>query len=187
MHYDALYRQPALFGEPYPELIRFFREDPSRGTLLDVGCGQGRNAIALARMGYVVTGIDLSAVGVAQMTEVARREGLSITGLVTDLYAFDGYGSFDVLLLDSLFHFARRDRAREAAFLQRLLRESRAGCRIVCCLQDTGHKVDTLERVMADAGRPFARLADLAFRYTFEHVSTGHRSETPYRLIAVRT
>ena len=43
--YDKHNRNENLFGEPYPELIKFFSNYPKRGKLLDLGCGQGRNAI----------------------------------------------------------------------------------------------------------------------------------------------
>ena len=48
--YDKQYQTENLFGEPYSE----------RGRLLDLGCGQGRNAIPLAQLGYEVTGMDIS-------------------------------------------------------------------------------------------------------------------------------
>ncbi len=72
--YDKHYQTENLFGEPYPELIDFFTAYPERGKLLDLGYGQGRNAIPLARMGYEVTGIDISRVGIEQMNKVVRAE-----------------------------------------------------------------------------------------------------------------
>ncbi len=63
MAYDNYYLTKDLFGEPYPELMDFFKNFPDRGKLLDLGCGQGRNAIPLVQLGYEVTGIDNSKVG----------------------------------------------------------------------------------------------------------------------------
>jgi 2-polyprenyl-3-methyl-5-hydroxy-6-metoxy-1,4-benzoquinol methylase len=40
-----------------------------RARILDVGCGTGRHAIELARHGYSVTGIDLSASQLARARE----------------------------------------------------------------------------------------------------------------------
>lgn len=89
--YDKYYEEEGLFGEPYPELIDFLKTYPEKGSVLDIGCGQGRNAIALAKIGYDVTGIDTSKVGIAQMLKVAASEGLSIEGIVTDIYTFNEY------------------------------------------------------------------------------------------------
>ena len=72
--YDKYYQTENLFGEPYPELIEFFAEYPYKGKLLDLGCGQGRDAIALARLGYSVTGIDNSKVGIQQMNQIGQVE-----------------------------------------------------------------------------------------------------------------
>src|SRR5262249_13648465 len=49
------------------------------GTALDVGMGQGRNALYLAKQGWEVTGVDISAVALAQAQEEARRQGVKLT------------------------------------------------------------------------------------------------------------
>ena len=84
--YDKYYQTESLFGEPYPELLDFFSSYPKRGKLLDLGCGQGRDAIPLARMGFEVTAIDSSSVGIAQMKQIAQNEHLPLTSIVQDVY-----------------------------------------------------------------------------------------------------
>jgi len=46
--------------------------------ILDVGCGTGRHAVELARRGYRVTGIDLSADQIAKAREKARAAGAEV-------------------------------------------------------------------------------------------------------------
>ncbi len=43
-------------------------------TLLDIGCGEGRNAVYFAHRGYGVTAFDLSAAGVARQNALPRRQ-----------------------------------------------------------------------------------------------------------------
>ena len=43
---------------------------------LDLGCEPGRNAIWLARRGWGVTGVDVSAVALAQAADRAREAGV---------------------------------------------------------------------------------------------------------------
>lgn len=74
--YDKHYREPNYFGDPYPKLLTFFGEYEPKGNVLDLGSGQGRDSIALARMGYTVTGVDISKVGVSQMMSIAQKEEL---------------------------------------------------------------------------------------------------------------
>jgi SAM-dependent methyltransferase len=51
--------------------------DPSpTARLLDVGCGRGRHARALARRGYRVTGVDLSEDAIAEARSAAAEKGL---------------------------------------------------------------------------------------------------------------
>ena len=87
--------------------------------MLDLGCGQGRDSIALARMGYQVIGVDVSSVGVSQMLAVSSREGLDIQGIVGDMYEYP-IDDVDIVLLDSMFHFYKKDREKETAFLHRV-------------------------------------------------------------------
>ena len=49
-----------------------------RVRILDVGCGTGRHAIELARRGYQVTGIDLSANQLAHAREKALAAGVQV-------------------------------------------------------------------------------------------------------------
>jgi 2-polyprenyl-3-methyl-5-hydroxy-6-metoxy-1,4-benzoquinol methylase len=103
--YDKHYQESEYFGDPYPELVTFFAEYEPKGKVLDLGCGQGRNSIALARMGYDVMGVDISKVGVSQMMSLATREGLNIKGIVADMYSYDIDEMVDIVILDSMLHF----------------------------------------------------------------------------------
>lgn len=47
-------------------------------SILDVGCGTGRHAVELARRGYAVTGVDISAGMLAQAAKRAREAGVAV-------------------------------------------------------------------------------------------------------------
>ena len=51
---------------------------PAGVRILDVGCGLGREAFALADLGYDVVGIDISAEVIAQVKELSAQKGYSI-------------------------------------------------------------------------------------------------------------
>jgi SAM-dependent methyltransferase len=58
------------------------------GLALDVACGAGRNAIHLARLGYIVIAIDISWEGLQRLAERARAEKLRIHIVHADLECF---------------------------------------------------------------------------------------------------
>lgn len=180
--YDKYYQTEDFFGEPYPELIGFFSKYPKKGKLLDLGCGQGRDAIALARLGYSVTGIDNSKVGIDQMNRIGKVENLNLIGQVGDIYAFDQFDRFDSILLDSMFHFVKKDKKKELGLIKRIVSQLRKGSLLVICIQDTGNKVQILNQAI-DLEKKVKRLADKKFKYTFEEEESGHTSKTDYRML----
>jgi SAM-dependent methyltransferase len=72
---------------------------PEQGAALDVGCGAGSTALALAaqRPGLAITGLDLS----PALVEVARRRGAGIGNLRFDVGDAQGLGARGVDLLFS--------------------------------------------------------------------------------------
>lgn len=111
--YDEHYRDdPAACGDPFEELAAFC-DDAAVGSVLDLGCGQGRDALMFARAGHRVVGVDVSSVGIRQMREVAEAEGLDVEGFVADICAYEPDERFDVVILDRVLHMlAADDRVR---------------------------------------------------------------------------
>ena len=66
--YEVMNDWPARLSFELPFIRRVLEQIHAR-TILDVACGGGHHAIALAREGYAVSGADLS----AEMIELARR------------------------------------------------------------------------------------------------------------------
>jgi 2-polyprenyl-3-methyl-5-hydroxy-6-metoxy-1,4-benzoquinol methylase len=183
--YDQYYQTENLFGKPYPELMEFFDQLPKKGKVLDVGCGQGRDAVPIAGMGYSVVGIDNSKVGIDQMNQIAKNKNLDLSGKIADIYTFDQFHEFDIILLDSIFHFAKRDKEKEQDLIRKILNELRKGAILIICIQDTGKKVATLN-VTLDYKVTLVRLEDRKLIYTYQDQESGHKSETNYRMIVVQ-
>ena len=61
------------------------------GTALDIGMGEGRNALFLAAQGWEVTGFDISDVALQLARQAARHRNLKLNILVDDADHFD-YG-----------------------------------------------------------------------------------------------
>lgn len=104
--YDKLYGStPQALGEPTQVFVDFFERNAAESLrVLDVGCGQGRDALFIARRGHSVVGVDLSPNGIRDLNEAANKENLAIEGVVADISAFDPVGEFDVVLIDRTLH-----------------------------------------------------------------------------------
>ena len=76
----------AWSGEPNAAVVDVLA-DLEPGTAIELGCGEGADAIWLARRGWRVTGLDLSPTAVARATDAARAAGAAESAhfLVADL------------------------------------------------------------------------------------------------------
>ena len=80
-------------GRPFPH-NRFLAETirgRQPGAALDIGMGEGRNALFLAAQGWDVTGFDISDVAVQLARTMAQRRGLTLKMSIEDADRFD-YG-----------------------------------------------------------------------------------------------
>ena len=124
--YDAAYRsRPGLFGvTPDRTLVDFIEHEEPKGPALDLGCGDGRNSIFLARRGLQVHALDTSRPGIVRLSEFARRRNLPITAQVGDIRNLQpGMEPFGLIVADTvLCHLDWRDARRVAARIHDLLR-----------------------------------------------------------------
>ena len=148
--YDKYYLEEDLFGPPYKELVHFFKNRESKGTVLDLGCGQGRDLIPLAKMGYTVHGIDNSLIGLKQLKDKTKSHDYNITLECRDIYEVDMSLNYDIVLLDSMFHFYKKDTDKEAAFLTRILRGTKKGSIIAIFMQKGKRREAILKQLIND-------------------------------------
>ena len=77
-------------------------------TVVDIGCGQGTQAIMLAQQGLEVTGVDPSPGLLQQMTDAARDRGVQVRAVLTDLAGLDeavGEQRFDLVCAHGLLMY----------------------------------------------------------------------------------
>lgn len=84
--WDTRYsEQGFVYGtEPNEFLVSAAKHIP-KGRVLCLAEGEGRNAVYLASLGYDVTGVDASPVGMKKAAELAKSRGVSIKTVVADL------------------------------------------------------------------------------------------------------
>ena len=79
--------------------------------ILDVGCGNGRHTLELARRGYAVVGIDLSESMLAQGRKIAKFENLTVDLIQRDARKLNYHEEFDtvIMLCEGAFSLMEED------------------------------------------------------------------------------
>ena len=96
-----------------------------RARVLDVGCGEGRNAIFLAARGHVVDAFDISAAGVASAKRRAAEQRLDIRFWLEDLAGFTFLRNYDAILSHGVLHLP--EKAVRDAFLKQARAHTKPG------------------------------------------------------------
>lgn len=132
---------------PHPlavaELTVVARDVPSgpaaaRPRALDLGAGAGRHTLWLARRGWQVTAVDISAVALERIRrQTAKEPELEVTTVLADLDSYEpARNTFDLALIT----YVHIEPAQRAALLARASRALAPGGRLVV----VGHHLDNL-------------------------------------------
>jgi len=101
LEWDQRYaRSQFIYGKsPVQFLAENYHYIPFEASVLDMGMGEGRNAVFLAQKGYKVTGVDISSVAVKKANLLARELGVQIKGIVASLKEYNiPKESFDAII-----------------------------------------------------------------------------------------
>jgi len=140
-----------LFGHPYQELQDHFKQMEKRGSILDVGSGQGRDSLFLASIGFNVTAIDISEVGMDQMLSKAKDLDLDIEGIAGDALTVDIEKKFDIILFDMLLHsFDEMDQIKLLEKYSMNLKTDGKLCIVYPDDMKKDHFLDLLQRINDD-------------------------------------
>lgn len=105
--FDSTYTgtPPWDIGRPQSAFVRLAEAGRIRGSVLDVGCGTGENALFLAKRNHEVTGVDSSPKAIAKASQKTQERGLHATFLVHDAMRLNELGrTFDTVIDSGLFH-----------------------------------------------------------------------------------
>ena len=88
--WDQRYSSPEFYygTQPNDFLAAHIAAIPP-GPVLDLGCGEGRNAVFLAGLGHQVTAVDFSAAGLRKGERLAREKGVEVAFVEADLATYE--------------------------------------------------------------------------------------------------
>lgn len=83
--------------------LAVLRPDGSRPTALELACGEGRNAVYLAKRGFSVTAVDMSEVGIEKTQRLAADNAVQMNAICGDALTWRSDLEFD-LVVATWFH-----------------------------------------------------------------------------------
>ena len=96
-------------GKPSWDVIEVLEKHITKGKVLDLGCGDGRNALYAASLGYDVTAIDISESGISKLIKLAAEKKLDIKASVQDMRNFTSKDAFDAIISHGCLHLLFRN------------------------------------------------------------------------------
>lgn len=109
--YDEKYRgadyywgkKPSAMCDRVIEVVRPTAD--FRPKLLDLGCGEGRNAVYFAQHGFTVLGLDSSLPGLEKTKRYAREAGVCIETIHADIITWEPEDTYDVIFSGGALHY----------------------------------------------------------------------------------
>lgn len=83
--------------------------------VLDIGCGEGKDAVFFARNGYNVTAFDYADSGLEKARSLAERFGVEINFFKADINDFRLTDNYDIVFSSGVFHYIKPEIRAEMA------------------------------------------------------------------------
>lgn len=95
----------STMGGPNHDIVELADALPAGARVLDLGCGEGRNAFFLAGRGCRVTAVDISANGIAKLAKLAADVGLPLDTAVADIASYPIEGEWDLVMAHGVIDY----------------------------------------------------------------------------------
>lgn len=115
--YEKEYAIPEYYWglKPNSECYKVLEYMPptKRLKLLDIGCGEGKDAVFFARNGYNVTAFDISDAGIEKTKKLADQVGVHVKVFKADILDYRLSAQFDILFSSGVFHYVNPEYREE--------------------------------------------------------------------------
>ena len=97
---------PWDIGRPQPVFVELEKKgEMEPGSVIDIGCGTGENAILLAESGYTVTGVDAAPIAIDTARAKAKARNVTVEFHIRNALNLNlGQSRFDNAIDSGLFH-----------------------------------------------------------------------------------
>lgn len=81
--------------------------------VLDIGCGEGKDAVFFAKCGYAVTAFDISEQGIEKAKRLAEHNKVDLTLFKADLFDYRPDTEYDIIFSSGVLHFIPQTQRQE--------------------------------------------------------------------------
>ena len=109
--YDKRYAKRGFYWGKKPSamcdrIMEIIRPSPQfHPKLLDLGSGEGRNAVYFAKNGFGVTAVDISSPGLEKTKRYAEELGVQVKTIHADIITYEPEGTYDVIFSTGALHY----------------------------------------------------------------------------------
>jgi len=96
-------KKPSVLCEKVLEIIQ--PSDNFHPKLLDLGSGEGRNAVHFAKHGFKVFGLDTAKTGLIKTEKLAEECGVHVKTILADVIDYEIKNTFDVIFSTGTLHY----------------------------------------------------------------------------------
>jgi len=115
--YEEAYKTPEYYWgtEPNQACYRVLQLMPPTKPLklLDVGCGEGKDAVFFARNGYEVSAFDISDAGIEKTRSLADKIGVHVHVFKADILDFRLDTHYDIIFSSGVLHYIKPEYRKE--------------------------------------------------------------------------
>ncbi len=81
--------------------------------VLDIGCGEGKDAVFFAKCGYAVTAFDIAEQGIEKAKRLAEYNKVDVNFFKADLFDYRPDSEYDIVFSSGVLHFIRQTERKE--------------------------------------------------------------------------
>lgn len=81
--------------------------------VLDIGCGEGKDAVFFAKCGYAVTAFDVSEQGIEKAKRLAEHNKTEVSFFKADIFDYRPDTEYDIIFSSGVLHFLPLDERKE--------------------------------------------------------------------------
>lgn len=169
---QVLFPRPWEIGRPQAAIVEVIKNrEIEPGSLLDVGCGTGENAIFLARSGFCVSAIDTAPNSIKLAKKKALKQNVAAEFRIGNVLQLDRdfeAGKFDAVLDCGLFHFLGD--AERPVYARQIGRVMRVGGKyLMLCVADERYSRDATKGPRRVSRHDIEETLSSSFRIHYIH------------------